>query len=55
MTVIDEARAVMLADLGQMHATIFAAYELALKISGIDLAAEMAKGLGLSTKHLPVD
>jgi hypothetical protein len=51
----EEGRAVMLADLESMHAAIFAAYKLVLKISGVDLNAISSQTLELPTRHLRLD
>lgn len=50
----EEGRAVMVADLEKIHATIFTAYKLVLKIGGTDLDALDHDSLELPTKHLKI-
>ncbi len=48
----DEGRAIMLADLEQIHATLLDAFNAVLLLSGFDLEAASAQAL--PTKHIPI-
>jgi hypothetical protein len=49
----EEGRAIMVADLEKIHAVIFAAYKIVLKIVGIDLDA-LDPGAEPPTKHVKI-
>lgn len=51
----DEGRAIMVADLEKCHETMFAAYKVVMKVSGIDLDTIDTASLELPTKHLRLD